>query len=150
MNGQKVFIDTNVFVYAKLKNPTESHNDTEKHRIAVNFLADIEQETVISIDHQRIFQCALRHGIEDKIIRQAVKEMTDACLVSPLTLKTVGEAWRIREMYCFSYWDSMIIASAIENRCTILYTEDLQHGQILDNRLQIINPLMPDISLSEP
>ncbi len=70
--------------------------------------------------------------------------------MSPLALKTVGEAWRIREIYHFSYWDSLIIASAMENRCAVLYTEDLQHGQNLDNCLQIINPLMPGISIFEP
>ncbi|MDM8554115.1 PIN domain-containing protein [Desulfococcaceae bacterium HSG7] len=139
MNGKRVFIDTNIFVYAKLENP----QDAEKHRDAVSFLANIEQEVIISIQVINEFSnVLLRHGIEDKIIRQSVKEMADACRISPLTLKTVEEAWRIRGNYHFSYWDSLIIGSAIENRCTVLYTEDLQHTQIIENCLQIINPFL--------
>jgi len=139
MNVKKVFIDTNVFVYAKLETP----KDAEKHLTAISFLADIEHEVFISVQVINEFSnVLLRHGIEDKIIRQSVKEMADACQISPLTLKTVDEAWRIRGNYHFSYWDSLIIASALENRCTVLYTEDLQHTQIIDNCLQIINPFL--------
>ena len=41
-----------------------------------------------------------------------------------------------------SFWDSLIVASAIENQCSILYTEDMQNGQIIEDRLKIVNPIM--------
>ena len=41
-----------------------------------------------------------------------------------------------------AYWDSIIVASALENRCSILYTEDMQHGQVVDQRLTIVNPFL--------
>jgi predicted nucleic acid-binding protein len=39
-----------------------------------------------------------------------------------------------------SNWDSLIVASALESQCSILYTEDLQHGQVIDQVLTIVNP----------
>jgi predicted nucleic acid-binding protein len=39
-----------------------------------------------------------------------------------------------------SYWDSLIIAAALEANCAILYSEDRQHGQLFNNQLTIVNP----------
>ncbi len=46
----------------------------------------------------------------------------------------------IKKRYRFSYWDSLIIASALENNCSILYSEDMQHSQVIEDNLKIINP----------
>ena len=45
----------------------------------------------------------------------------------------------IQGRYGFSFWDSMIVASALEAGCTRLLTEDLQHGQVIEG-LRIENP----------
>ncbi len=47
------------------------------------------------------------------------------------------------DRYRFSYFDSLILASALTANCQILYSEDLQHGQVIDGRLTIINPFLP-------
>ncbi len=78
MNDDRGFIDTNVFVYAKLEN----RQDAEKYHMAVRFLEEIEPEVHISIQVVNEFSnVLLRNGIEDDIIRQAVKEITDTCIV---------------------------------------------------------------------
>ena len=46
----------------------------------------------------------------------------------------------IRLKYKYSYYDSLIIAAALESKCTVLYSEDMQHDQIIESTLQIINP----------
>jgi predicted nucleic acid-binding protein len=45
----------------------------------------------------------------------------------------------------FSYWDSLIIATAINAGAEILYSEDLQHGRTINN-LKIINPFQKGLS----
>ena len=42
----------------------------------------------------------------------------------------------------FSYWDSLIIAAALEAGCTTLYSEDLQHKQVIEGVLTILNPFL--------
>jgi len=69
----------------------------------------------------------------------------ETCSVSELSLKTVFSAWKLREKYKYSYWDSLILASALESSCSIIYSEDMQHGQVIEDNLKIINPF--EISL---
>jgi predicted nucleic acid-binding protein len=44
------------------------------------------------------------------------------------------------ERYKFSFCDSVIVASALHAGCTVLYSEDLQDGQVIDKQLRITNP----------
>jgi predicted nucleic acid-binding protein len=60
---------------------------------------------------------------------------------SALTYETYLQAQRISERYGFSIWDGLIIASALDAGCTTLYTEDLQHGQVVEG-VQIENPFL--------
>lgn len=57
----------------------------------------------------------------------------------PLTVETHEAAVRIAERYGYGLYDSVIIASALEAKCDILYSEDMHHGQTID-RLTIRNP----------
>jgi len=49
-------------------------------------------------------------------------------------------SFKIAEQYKYSIWDSLIVASALGNNCSTLYTEDMQDGQIIEKKLKIINP----------
>jgi len=53
---------------------------------------------------------------------------------------TIKKALDIAIDYKYSYWDSLIITSALENNCLICYSEDMQHGQIIEDKLRIVNP----------
>jgi predicted nucleic acid-binding protein len=55
---------------------------------------------------------------------------------------TILEAFRIAERYGFSFYDSLIISAALESGCNTLYSEDMQHGQLIENRLKIVNPFV--------
>ncbi len=61
--------------------------------------------------------------------------------ISSLHTNTSLRAIDIKRQYRYSFWDSLIIASALENNCTLLYSEDMQHGQVSDGTLTIHNPL---------
>ena len=62
-----------------------------------------------------------------------------------ITKSDIWLAMDIKKRYRFSYWDSLIIASALENSCSIIYSEDMQHCQVIEDNLKIINPF--EISL---
>ncbi|MBI5567093.1 MAG: PIN domain-containing protein [Chloroflexi bacterium] len=49
-------------------------------------------------------------------------------------------ASELREKYSFSFWDSIIIASALRAGCTTLYTQDMQNGLKVDGQLTIVDP----------
>lgn len=109
MNEGKAFIDTNVFVYAKLK-PAQ---DEAKHRAAVEFLQEMDSDVVVSVQVVNEFSCVLlRHKVEDEVIHSAIHEMAQDCAISPIFFETVENAWNIRKRYALSYWDSLIVSSA--------------------------------------
>ena len=59
-------------------------------------------------------------------------------LVTCLRLKRTHEkAVRIAEKHGYRIYDSLIIASAVEAKCGMLYSEDLQNGQVIDERMTI-------------
>jgi predicted nucleic acid-binding protein len=60
--------------------------------------------------------------------------------VSLINKFSIEKALKIAQDYKYSYWDSLIIASALENECSILFTEDMQNGQVIEGRLRIKNP----------
>jgi predicted nucleic acid-binding protein len=59
----------------------------------------------------------------------------------PLSVDLHLRARTLSERYGFSIWDGLMVAAAIEARCGTLFTEDLQHGQIIDG-LRIENPFL--------
>jgi predicted nucleic acid-binding protein len=62
------------------------------------------------------------------------------CDVVPLTLDVHKEARRIAEHYGFRFYDSCIVAFALLEDCEVLYSEDMQHGQVIFDRLTVVNP----------
>lgn len=130
----KVFIDTNILVYF-------ATDKTEKREIIVNKLDECEY-SFISIQVLNEFNntCFKKSLLKPNEIEFAVKEYTSMFNVAILNIDTIISALSIKQKYGFSYYDCLIISSALQNDCTILYTEDMQHLQRIDDKLTIINP----------
>jgi predicted nucleic acid-binding protein len=60
--------------------------------------------------------------------------------VEPTDVATVRSAWKLQARYRFSYYDSLIISATLAAGCSTLYSEDMQHGQVIEGRLTIIDP----------
>lgn len=55
---------------------------------------------------------------------------------------TLQHAIKLIDQYDFQIFDAIIVASALEAGCTTLYTEDMQHGLVVDKQLTINNPFL--------
>jgi len=53
---------------------------------------------------------------------------------------TVKEACKLAQKYRYSFYDSLIIAAAIECNCNIFYSEDMHDGQTVEGIFKIVNP----------
>jgi predicted nucleic acid-binding protein len=62
--------------------------------------------------------------------------------VQPLTLETHEVGLRLAERYALTVYDAMIAASALEADCETLWSEDMQSGMLLEERLRILNPFL--------
>ena len=132
MNGS--FLDSNVVVYAY------SNDEPDKQTIARRLIKT--PGTSISTQVLQEFCNATRNRLKGDwpAIREAFNELRRKLLVHPNTAITVAEALRIAERYGFWFYDSLIVAAALETGCTTLYSEDLQEGQVIDGTLEIRNP----------
>lgn len=130
----RVFIDTNVLLYLYDSN-------SEKKSIAKEILKSNHHiSTQVLNEFSNISIKKLRLSHDD--LSENVKKIIEKTTVFVFSENTILFAIDIREKYKFQYYDSLIIATALENKCTILYSEDMQHEQIIENQLKIINPFI--------
>ncbi len=62
----------------------------------------------------------------------------------PITTATHDAALEIARRDGLSFYDALIVASAMEARCSTLLSEDMQHGRVIEGRLTIRNPFASD------
>lgn len=128
MNG-RFFLDTNVFVYSFDRSvPAKARRATQLIRRAVATRKGIVSYQVA----QEFFNVALRRFAQPLTVAEAEQYL--ATVFRPLmavhsSQALYGEALRLSGRYRLSWYDSLIVAAAIEGQCSVLYSEDLQHGQ---------------------
>ena len=137
-----IFIDSNIWIYAFL----DSEKDHAKQQRVLSLLEGIPADSTVisSVQVVNEFHWILfrKYGIDEAIIKTKVtKGIAAIASITPLDFKVYQDAYRIRGKYNISFWDSLIVASALENKCTVLYSEDMQHGLLIDNKLKVVNPL---------
>ena len=138
----KVFVDSNIFIYAKIKS-----QDAEKHIGAQSLLRSLDRQVIISVQVlNEFYNTLVRIGIDDATIQSFLKQIMQSTLTQSVNKSTVELCWEMRNRYHYSYYDSLILASAVESRCTILYSEDMQNGQVIEKNLKIVNPFTVDMT----
>lgn len=136
MNGAKPFFDTNILLYLL-------SGDSDKADRAEAVLA---QGGIISVQVLNEFAsvASRKLGMSYPEIRDALKIIQRVCGVESMSLQTHELGLQIAERYGFSVYDALIIAAALIAECGTLYSEDLQSGQVIDERLVIQNPFVSE------
>jgi len=126
------FVDTNVILYSL-------SDDVAKRRRALMILVD---RPVLSLQVLNEAANVMRRklGFAIPAIREVMLRWLVESRLHSLASSTLLSALDVAERYGFSHYDSLIIAAALEAGCATLYSEDLQHGQVIDQRLTIIDP----------
>ncbi|GHV23965.1 ribonuclease VapC [Planctomycetales bacterium] len=135
-----MFIDTNILVYAHIED--EPVKSAKAKMLIREQLAN--DEIVVSVQVLNEFYANLakpRFNTPHAIIVDYLSGIVRSFTVSPLNLSTVSAALRLKERYGYSWWDSLILAAALESDCEKCYSEDMQDGQLIENRLTVVNPL---------
>lgn len=130
----KIFIDTNLWIY--------SYSEGDKNKQCKEMLDKYFENVNISTQVLgEIFSVLTKKSIKTKKeAQQIIADLTASFTVAEVLTATVNKAIDISIKYHYSYWDSLIIASALERNCSVLYTEDMQDGQVIDDKLRIVNP----------
>jgi predicted nucleic acid-binding protein len=134
MNAKKIFFDTNTLLYLL------SSDNKKADWVSKN----LRQHNVISVQVLNEFTSASLGKI--KISNDELDEFLDLFTsifhVRSLDVDTFKTGLMVSRRYGYQHYDSMIIAAALQAGCERLYSEDMQHRQIIDKRLQIVNPFV--------
>lgn len=128
------FVDSNVWLYAFME-------DSEKSNVALQIIQRPEIVLSTQIVNEVCNNLLRKARYSEGEIQTTIANFKKRYLITTLTTETVLAGSKLRELHCFSYWDSLVIASAIEANCEVLYSEDMQHGFKISG-LTIINPFL--------
>ena len=126
------FLDSNVLIYAVTEDP----------RAAIA-QALMTRGCVTSVQALNEFANVARRklGMDWQEIRNALDSMRTLCrVIAPIDFELHGDALRLAERYGFSFYDALMIASALRLACETFWSEDMQHGMVVDGKLTIQNP----------
>ena len=124
----KIFVDSNIWIYLF------SAEDDERGRISKEYLSESAERHLLVISWQVINEvCSVlkKKNYTESEIRRVVEDMMGLCAICENSGDLVFLASELREAHSFSFWDSLIIASALASRCDFLVSEDMQGGRTL-------------------
>jgi predicted nucleic acid-binding protein len=131
--NKTIALDTNILVYC------HSNDEPNKQRTAIDLLAanPMISTQVVS---EYINVVKRRLALPKNEIMDVCLQNIEMCILHPVSFSTLKQARNLLHDYDFQLFDSIIIAAALEANCHILYSEDMYHGLIIKNQMEIINP----------
>ncbi len=132
----RVFLDTNILIYAYSKDEIAKQN-------VANSMLEVHGENIViskQVVNELVNVLLKKFKLSSAAIENAILELDTFFPIADFDLKTQIKALHLKERYNFQYYDALIVATALENGCTILLSEDMQHQQIIESTLTIINP----------
>ena len=133
MSEADSFFDTNVLLYLLSKDATKA--DRSEVLLASGGVVSVQ------VLHEFASVASRKLAMTIAEIREILSTIRAACAVIPLDIETHDLGLDIAERHRFSIYDALIVAAAVRAGCAILYTEDLQQGQVIE-KLQIRNPFV--------
>lgn len=131
------FIDTNIWLYAFIE--ADDQTKSEKARALIQAMQPIVSTQVINEVCVNLLKQA---RFTEEQISQLINSFFEKYLVIELSQSVLLSASRLRQRYSLSFWDSTIVASALSAGVSILYSEDMQNGLTVEERLRVLNPFL--------
>ena len=124
-----VFLDTNVLGYLL---------DSGKKEKTARRLASAQPHISVQVLNEFVAVCK-KCGKDRETTYQLADAIANASKVHEITLSTYRLAQALATRYQLSHWDGLIVAAATLAQCETLYSEDMQHGQVIGT-VKVVNP----------
>jgi len=138
----KSFVDTNILIYQLLE-PTKL-TDRPKYLTAIEIMQSIESVCISTQVLSEVSNVLLKkYELQKEIVIGFLQEIVSDTEVVRVEPVHIFNAIEISTKYKFSFYDSLIISTALSADCYRVITEDLQDQQVIvyqDKRVQIVNP----------
>ena len=133
MNGS-VFLDTNILLYIF------SVDEAEKQKRSREIIES--ERCCVSVQTLNEFcnVCLKKHNLDKPAVEKAIDHILAWCNVNHITVRTLRTALALHEKYGYSYYDCVMLASALDHGCKHFISEDMSDGQVIEGCLTITNP----------
>lgn len=129
------FIDSNVWLYG-----LATGQDARKEQIARKLIKPKQIAVSIQVINEVCLNLRKKHSFDEPEIQKLIRSFYRKHRVVEIDKSVLLTASQLRVKYSFSYWDSLIAAAALAANATILYSEDMHDGLLIENKLRIVNP----------
>lgn len=129
------FIDTNIWLYSFIQS-----QNREKTKIAKTLIKECEIFISTQIINEMCVNLIKKVNFSEEKIQYLIESLYKKYTVFELSQDILLKASKIRVNHSFSFWDSVVAASALDCEADYLMSEDMQDGFNLENKLTIINP----------
>ncbi len=127
-----IFLDSNILIYSIDKFKSEKVKTIFKSGNIIYISTQVINEF--------INVCFKKQLLDLQTITETVKRFISTFSLAIITEDTIVKALELKNRYKYSFYDSLILSSSVENNCSILYSEDLNHSQKIEEKLTITNP----------
>lgn len=134
MTAASAFIDSNVLLY--LLSADAGKADTAESIVGAGGTISVQILNEVTNVMRRKLNMSWKETNEVTVLLQSL------CPVVPLTVETHDRGRQVAERYGLSVYDAMIVASALLAGCKTLYSEDMNHGLLVERQLRICNPFV--------
>ena len=135
----KVFFDSNILIYSV------DERDSLKQKIAIDLINKAMQNKIGAISTQSLQEffsvTTKKLNVSKEVAKEYLDFFVDNFPVTQVTLSNIYKAIDISIQTQFSFWDSLIVSAAHSSGCVIVYSEDMNHNQLV-NGVKIINPFI--------
>ena len=127
---EKWFFDSNVWLYLLLE------KDSKKSLTAKTYIESGVLRNQVIISWQVLNEVSanlLKKGFTEQQVLATIKWLCRIATVQDFTEEMLQNASFLRQKHSISFWDSLIVAAALESNCKFLISEDMQDGQKIAN-----------------
>jgi predicted nucleic acid-binding protein len=136
-DNQACFIDTNIWLYAFIE-----AGDAAKSAVARAIIRQSEPVVSAQIVNEVCVNLLKTNAVSEEQISQLIESFYQKYRIVELSKAALLSASRLRQRYSLSFWDSIVVACALEAGVSVLYSEDMQHGLVFEQQLQVVNPFV--------
>lgn len=120
-------VDSNILIYA-----FGSQNE-EKKKLAKLILLECKAMSIQTVN-ESVFILQRKFNLTMIELDEIIQFFKGNFQIRDLTVIILEMAMHIMKTYKYSFWDSMMLASALNYNCELIYSEDMQHNQIIEGK----------------
>ena len=133
--SDRAFLDTNVIIYLY------SEDEAGKRNVAYELVNNTTCVTSTQVMSEASNVWLRKYNLGNDEVSKYLDEIEAVCNeITLIRRKTINQALDMKGRYGYSFYDCLMLASALEANCKIIVTEDMKDGQLVSGALRIVNP----------